>query len=219
MSYAHRAGVAGPLNRWNAELAPRFPDAVPLATFHPDDEDLAALADEAWGRLGLAGAKLHCQVGRFAPDDPRLDPLYERAVALGKPIVLHAGRAPEASPFCGAERFAALMGRHPRLTAIVAHMGADEFDAVFDMAERYERVYLDTTLIYTDVLGWRPRRERIVALQDRVLYGSDFPAVPHPVGHALEVLQALDLGNAAEEKIFWRNAARLYGLSEQPTAG
>ena len=218
MNYAHRAAVAQSLNRWNAELAARIPGAVPLATFHPDDADLERLVEEAWGALGLAGAKLHCQVGRFAPDDPRLDPVYERAVALRKPIVLHVGRAPEPSPFCGAERFAALMRRFPDLRAIVAHMGADEFEAFFALARQYEHVYLDTTLVYADLLDWRPRLELVAKLQDRVLFGSDFPAIPYPVCHAIAAWLALGLGRDAEQKIFWGNAARLYGLAPEQAA-
>ncbi len=216
MSYAHKAGVAAELNRWSAETAARFPDSVPLATFHPGDPDVGRLADEAWLELKLAGAKLHCQVGRFAPDDRRLFPVYERACVLDKPIVFHVGRAPEGGEHLGPEPFARLLRAFPDLPAIVAHMGADEFEPFFALAERFPRVYLDTTLVYTDLLDWRPDPRRLVDLQDRLLFGSDFPDLPYPVRHGVDSLRRLGLGPEVEAKLFWRNANRLFqlGLAE-----
>src|SRR5262249_21292441 len=81
MPYAHRGEMARSLNHWVANVQATFePLGIGFATFHPDDDELIpSLADEAFGRLGLRGAKLHPQVGHFGLDDPRLDPLYERA--------------------------------------------------------------------------------------------------------------------------------------------
>ena len=85
MPYAHRAGMSRSLNHWVANVQATFaPNAIGFGTFHPDDAELLPeLVDEAFIQLGLTGAKLHPQVGRFAVDDPRLDPLYERAVESG----------------------------------------------------------------------------------------------------------------------------------------
>ena len=75
MPYAHRAGMSRSLNHWVANVQATFaPFAIGFGTFHPEDGRLIAeLADEAFVRLGLRGAKLHPQVGRFGLDDPRLD--------------------------------------------------------------------------------------------------------------------------------------------------
>ena len=43
-----------------------------------------------------------------------------------------------------------MLARHPRLTAVVAHMGAPEYAEFLELAERYERAYLDTTMVFTD---------------------------------------------------------------------
>ena len=67
LPYAHRAGVAAPLNRWMAETWREDPFVVPGATVHPDD-DVAAVVSEAIEELRLRVFKLHCSVGRFAPE-------------------------------------------------------------------------------------------------------------------------------------------------------
>ena len=131
---------------------------------------------------------------------------------LRRPLVFHVGRAPEPSEFCGVRRMRPVLRDFPELPAVIAHMGADEFEAFFDLAEAYDHVYLDTTLVFTDLLGWRPRLERVVALQDRIVYGSDFPNIPFPARHGVDSLRRLQLGLEIESKLFWQNGARLYGL-------
>ena len=43
------------------------------------------------------------------------------------PVVIHAGHAPVAAAYTGPDSFAPLLARHPRLTAIIAHMGAPDY--------------------------------------------------------------------------------------------
>ena len=98
LPYAHKAGVAGPLNEWMAaEVAP-IEGAVAAATFHPNDTDLTALAARAFDGLGLRIAKLHCSVGRFDADDVRLEPMWALAEARGIVVVVHAGHDPTGGP-------------------------------------------------------------------------------------------------------------------------
>jgi predicted TIM-barrel fold metal-dependent hydrolase len=174
---------------------------------------LPELAEEAFGRLQLKGAKLHPQVGQFALDDPRLDPVYERAIEHDAVLLVHAGRQPVPGYHLGARTFGRLMRRFPRLRVIVAHAGADEFEAFFDLCERYEGVFLDTALVFnTDFLGGPPPIGRILEFQDRVLYGSDFPNIPYTVEDAIQAILDLRLGRALEEKLLSTNAARVLGL-------
>jgi predicted TIM-barrel fold metal-dependent hydrolase len=215
MPYAHRADMSRSLNHWVANVQTTFaPNGIGFGTFHPDDGELVpALVDEAFVQLGLRGAKLHPQVGRFALDDPRLDPLYERAVEYGRVLLIHAGRRPESNEYVGARVFGRLMRRYPRLQVIVAHSGADEFDAFFDLCGLYEGVYLDTAMVFNKFLGGPPPMQRVLEFQDRVLYGSDFPNIPYRIELALQAIFDLRLGRALEEKLLCTNAARLLGLS------
>jgi predicted TIM-barrel fold metal-dependent hydrolase len=214
MPYAHRGGMAESLNHWVANVQAAYsPYAIGFGTFHPDDAArLPTLLHEAFGQLGLAGAKLHPQVGRFALDDPRLFPLYERAIQDGKVFLIHAGRRPEPNEFVGARALARLMRRFPQLSVIVAHMGGDEFEAFFDLCGLYDGVHLDTAMVFDEHLGGPPRIERILEFQDRVLFGSDFPNIPYRLETAIQTIRDLQLGRVMEEKLFCVNAARVLGL-------
>ena len=214
MPYAHRGGMAESLNHWVANVQATYtPHAIAFGTFHPDDAaHLPVLVDEAFGKLGLAGAKLHPQVGRFALDDPRLFPLYERATQDGKILLIHAGRRPEPNEFVGVRALARLLRRFPRLTVVVAHMGGDEFEAFFDLCGLYDGVHLDTAMVFNDYLGGPPRFERVLEFQDRVLFGSDFPNIPYRLETAIQAIRNLRLGQVMEEKLFCTNAARVLGL-------
>lgn len=214
MPYAHRGDMARSLNHWVANVEATFaPHAIGFGTFHPDDEDaLPGMADEAFGRLKLRGAKLHPQVGGFALDDRRLDPVYERAVEHGAVLLVHAGRRPEARDQVGAQVFSRLMRRHPNLRVVVAHAGADEFEAFFDLCGEYEGVFLDTAMVFNKYLGGPPPIGRVLEFQDRVLYGSDFPNIPYSLEAAIRAIRDLRLGRTIEEKLLCTNAARLLDL-------
>jgi predicted TIM-barrel fold metal-dependent hydrolase len=215
MPYAHRADMSRSLNYWVANVQATFaPHAIGFGTFHPDDDDLLPeLVDEAFVQLGLKGAKLHPQVGRFGLDDPRLDPLYEGAVEHGALLLIHAGRRPEANEHVGSRSFSRLMRRFPRLKVIVAHAGADEFDAFFDLCGLYEGVFLDTAMVFNNYLGGPPPIQRVLEFQDRVIFGSDFPNIPYRLESAIKSILDLRLGRTLEEKLLCTNAARLLGLN------
>jgi predicted TIM-barrel fold metal-dependent hydrolase len=214
MPYAHRGEMSRSLNHWIANVQATFtPHGIGFGTFHPDDDNLIPqLADEAFVQLGLKGAKLHPQVGRFGVDDPRLVPLYERAIEHGAVLLIHAGRRPEPNEHVGARAFERLMRRFPRLRVIVAHAGADEFDAFFDLCGLYEGVFLDTAMVFNKYLGGPPPIQRVLEFQDRVVFGSDFPNIPYRWEASVESILELRLGRILEEKLLCTNAARLLNL-------
>ena len=104
------------------------------------------------------------------------------------------------------------MRRFPGLTVIVAHAGADEFEAFFDLCGAYDGVYLDTALVFSNLLGGPPPIGRVLEYQDRVLYGSDFPNIPHSLEDGVQAILNLRLGRALEEKLLSTNAARVLRL-------
>jgi predicted TIM-barrel fold metal-dependent hydrolase len=145
-------------------------------------EALVAQVDEA-ARLGARGLKFFKALGLgardargalLAVDDPRLDPLFERAGALGLPVAIHTGDpkafwapATEANErwdelrvhpgwsYAGAavpswdELFAAYgrrVARHPRTTFIGVHFGnaPETPEAVAAMLEACPNLVIDT---------------------------------------------------------------------------
>ena len=217
-TYAHRPGMARDLNHWVAETAARHPQAIALGTLHVDDPDLEATARDAIEGLGLRGFKFHCSVQRFAVDDARLFPVYERAEAEGLCFTLHVGTMPYRDPFTGLDGFARLMARFPRLRVCVAHMGAFDTGGFLALTERYPHLYLDTTMAMTaratPYVGVDPAAvtdEAILRCQDRIMFGSDFPLIPYDYEEERRWAEARGLPADVQQKIFFDNAARFFG--------
>jgi predicted TIM-barrel fold metal-dependent hydrolase len=96
-------------------------------------------------------------------------------------------------------------------------MGAPEFEAFMDLADRYPAVYLDTTMAFSDFFDNiapfpRSLRPRLAAMGDRVVLGSDFPTIPYRYGHQLHALARLELGDDWLRAVCYRTPASLLGL-------
>ncbi|WCI09075.1 amidohydrolase family protein [Arthrobacter sp. OVS8] len=149
LTYAHRPGMAADLTDFALELAATEPDCVPSATFFPEEGVLEQVQSAL--ERGARVFKIHAQVGGFDLREPILDPVWGVLAEAGIPVVVHVGSGPVPRPgFTGPDKLEGVMRRHPRLTAVVAHLGAPEYGEFLDLAERYPRVHLDTTMVFTD---------------------------------------------------------------------
>lgn len=216
--YAHKPGMAGSLNAFVAGLARAHACVVPLGTVMPGEPDAGRIVREALDKLGLRGIKLHCHVQRLSPDDPRLDEVYRACADAGRPVLIHAGREPSSPAYgvdtralCAADRIERVLQRHPKLKLVVPHLGADEFDAYFALLEKYEHLWLDTTMAVADYLPQGPRPDALLRHADRLLYGTDFPNIPFAWDRELKKLLQQPLSEAQREALFWGNAERLFG--------
>jgi predicted TIM-barrel fold metal-dependent hydrolase len=186
LHYSHQPEMARVLNQFVAECARAHPEILPLGTVLPGEPDARAIVREALGKLNLRGIKLHCHVQRMAPDDPRLDEIYEECQAAGRTLVIHSGREPRTSGYaidplelCGAARLERVLQRFPKLRIVVPHLGADEFEAHLALLDRYENLWLDTTMMVADYFGSAPPAALYPARAERLLYGTDFPMLPY----------------------------------------
>ena len=215
LAYAHRPAMAADLNDWTLGFAARTPGCLPSATFFPEP-GVARYVTRALDR-GTRIWKLHLQVGGFDPRTPELDPVWGLLAEAGTPVVVHAGSGPVAHDFTGPGPIGEVLARHPRLPVLIAHLGAPEYEDFLALAERHERVGLDTTMAFTDFFDQiapfprelRPRLHHL-GLAGKVLLGSDFPNIPYPYEHQLESLARLDLGEPWLRAVCWDNARRLF---------
>ena len=221
-SYAHKPGLARDLNAWLHETAGRLPAGLPLGTVHPGDPDVLDVAREALDRYGFKGFKLHINVQRFHPDDPRILPLYELLIEREAVLLIHVGSAPWPNEYDGFPRFERVMTAFPELKVIVAHMGQWETRRHLELMPRCPNMYLDTTAamtarspIYLGGAGASPADvtdEDLVRWQDRIVFGSDFPNTPHDYEEERRPIWERDLPAPVHRKIFFDNARRLLDL-------
>ena len=215
--YPHKPGMAEWLNDWARPFARAHPDVVPTATFFPEPGVTSyverALTD------GAALFKVHVQVGGFDPADPMLDEVWGLLAEAGVPVVVHAGSGPTPGAHTGPGPFGAVLARHPTLTAVIAHMGMPDYDAFLDFAQTYPNVHVDTTMCFIDFFDAEQaaqlRRElapRLEVLRPKVVFGADFPNIPHEYAHQIDVLTRLNLGDDWMRDVLWHNGARLLRL-------
>ena len=108
------------------------------------------------------------------------------------------------------------MRRYPRLPLVIAHMGMPEYAQFLDLADRYESVRLDTTMVFTaftERLAPFPvdLRPRLLDLQTRIVFGSDFPNIPYPYADALRAVMELGLGDDWARDVVRENGRGLVG--------
>lgn len=218
LPYAHEPGIAADLNEWVLDRAADSGMCVPFATVHGED-DVRAVVREAF-EAGARGLKFQCPVQEVSPDDPRLDPAFELAAEHDRPVLFHAGTAPmfRDSPHVGVERFRSFLGSYPGVRAASAHMGAFEVEAFVETLREYDNAFLDTCFAMSTAVGdyvdFDPATVEDAVFEDfagRIMYGSDYPNVPHPYRAEYEGLLARKLSAEARAALFSGAAERFLG--------
>ncbi|WP_439145245.1 amidohydrolase family protein [Streptantibioticus silvisoli] len=215
MVYPHKPGMARWLNDWAADFAARTPECLHTATFFAEPtafQDVRHALEQ-----GARVFKCHVQVGGFDPGDPVLRQVWGLLAEAGVPVVTHCGSGPVPGAFTGPGPVGALLARHPRLRLVVAHLGMPEYEDFLTLAERHDRVMLDTTMAFTGFAESaapfpRAALPRLEALGDRVLLGTDFPNIPYGYAEALRAPERAGLSREWLRAVCHDNAARLFDL-------
>ncbi len=217
LAYAHQPGMLRSLNDHTLGLAAAVPAVIPTFTIYPEPGATAETARclAAGGRA----VKVHLQVGGFDATDPLLAGSWELLQEARTPIILHAGAVADGSgneEWCGPAPVRRLLGQFPGLRLVIAHLGIPDEDAFVALAEESENVWLDTAMVFTDppYLGPTPLHlvDRVGALSDRIVFGSDFPTIPHQFAAQVSGLARLGLGDEWLRKVLWTNGLQLFGL-------
>ncbi|MGH3436041.1 MAG: amidohydrolase family protein [Sciscionella sp.] len=219
--YPHKPGMAEWLNGWVLDFAERTPGAVPTATLFPEPAATRYVTEAL--EAGVRCVKAHVQVGRYDPREELLDKAWGLIADAGIPAIIHCGHGPLRGKFTGMDIISDVLARHPRLTAVVAHAGMPDFTAALRLAQRYQRVYLDTTMVGTPFseatmplpADWTAR---LAGLGDRLVLGTDFPNIPHTYAEQLRAIAgwaAADdrLGDGFLHRVLHDTPARLLALA------
>jgi predicted TIM-barrel fold metal-dependent hydrolase len=173
--------------------------------------------------LGLKGiGELHAARQHFHPNDPRFYPLWEEAAKHKLPILFHTGMLAAGAGTPGGMGFKMkynepipnlddIAADFPELTIIAAHPS-------WPWAEQSLAICQHKTNYHIDLSGWAPKywpasltHYANSVLQDRVLFGSDWPAIA-PERWMEEFLE-LPFKPEVRQKILLDNARRLFNLT------
>jgi uncharacterized protein len=213
LPYAHRRGVADWLNPATAELVdeldgPRL-RVVGGCTAHPDDPDPGAVVD-AGARLGLRLVKLHCSVGDYEIDDPRLEPVWEAAAGLEMPVVLHLGHGVSGHSYDDEVlRLDPVAAAHEHVRFIVAHAGHPATPATARLLRRHPNVFADLTPVITEPVDLSSGV--FDGLEDRLLFGTDAPNTALDAADQIARVRS-QLAEGAAQRVLSTNAQRLVPL-------
>jgi hypothetical protein len=215
-------GVPGVPNEEVAAAAAANPDVmIPFASIDPA-RGVAGVreARRLVTDFGMRGFKFHPNVQAFYPNDRAVYPLYAAIEELGVPVVFHTGQTGigAGTPGGGGIRlkysnplFADdVAADFPDLTIILAHPSFPWQDEALSVAGHKPGVYIDLS-------GWSPKyfppqlvQYANTLLQDKVLFGSDYPLLTPD--RWLADFDTLAIKPAVRPKILKHNAARLLGL-------
>lgn len=218
--YAHKPDMAAWLNQWAAGFAEATPDCLHTGTFYPEPGAPAYVG--AALDAGTQIFKAHIQVGDYDPTDPLLDEVWGLIADAATPVVIHCGSGPAPGRFTGPGPIRTVLGRHPRLRLIIAHMGMPEYSEFLDLCDEFEQLYLDTTMAFTDFaeesMPFPPGEyTRLRDMGHRILFGSDFPNIPYGYPHAMSALTDLPgVDDVWLRNVFHDNAVRLFGVPQTP---
>jgi uncharacterized protein len=212
-------GFPPEVNDWIANYCSEDPSRLlAFGSVHPKYVPDPGGEVDRLAKLGIRGLKVHPSHQLFAPNAYRdgLGPLaamYDRAQANGMPVMIHTGT----SIFRGARNVYAqpmladdVAIDFPKLVIILAHGGRPLWmNEAFFLVRRHPNMYMDISGIPPQrLMEYFPRIEEIA---DKTLWGTDWPGpgVPGIRGN-MEKFRALPISVAAQRKILYDNAARLF---------
>jgi predicted TIM-barrel fold metal-dependent hydrolase len=172
-------------------------------------------------------------------------PLYERAEALGMPILFHTGWL--ASPLDGSDgrmgvnadhyrpyRLDAIARTFPRLKVIGAHLGKPHAEEALQMIDAYPNVYYDVSGGSGKKKHWRwilkalaplpgadltdPEENPALGYFRKLCFATDNPEPPVWIEASEHILDGLAIPDDLRERFYWKNACEVFGWTEADLA-
>ena len=198
-----------------AHCAARPEFYIPFASVNPVLDDDPADLLRRYVDAGVRGLKLYPSYQFFRPDEERVYPIYEVCVEAGIPLLLHVGSSVLPGTrleYCHPRHLDPVARDFPDLPVIMAHGGRGHwYDECAALVRARDNVYIDVTgLVPGRLLEHFPG---LADMADRVVFGSDWPALPTSVAHNVAAIEALGLPADALRRILRGNATRLLGLA------
>ena len=204
------------------EGAARHADVlIPFGSVDPNRPDAIEIAQTLVKDHGAQGLKFHPTVQGFDPSNERFFALWAAIQDLGVPALFHTGQTGIGAGTPGGHGFQlglsnpmlldVVAASFPQLTIVMAHPSVPWQDEQISVATHKSNVWIDLS-------GWSPKyfapqlvRQMNSLLQDKVLFGSDFPLLSPDRWRA--DFDALEIKPQVRPKILKTNAAAMLGLN------
>jgi uncharacterized protein len=225
LQYAHKPGIAVELNRYMTDLVRKNKAVTGLATVFPGENGARRILETAFDE-GLKGVKLHSHVQCFEMDSPGMHAIYACCSDHGLPLLIHAGREPKSPAYpcdpykiCHWTHVERVLQQYPELKLVVPHLGADEFEAYQRLLDRFDHLWLDTTMVLANYLPIANPPDISRMRMDRLMFGTDFPNIPYAWDRELQRLAGIGLDEKSLRHVLSENAVALYriDLNEAPS--
>ncbi len=207
-----------------ARAVDEFPGRLrALMGLDPHKEDAARALERGVKELGLHGALLCPFLHRLPADDPAYRPIYNKCIELGVPVWIHTSvNWAQAHPMELGRPLALdrLCGEMPGLKVIAGHGGWPWVPEMVAAAWRHQNLYIDPSghrwkYLSTPNSGWEMLLHfGNTVLQNKVLFGTDWPLMPLSLAEIAAEARALPLKPEVTEKWMGGNSARLLELAE-----
>lgn len=188
---------------------------ISFGGIHPDNDNYKEKLEQI-KRMGLLGIKLHPDYQETFVDDPRMIKIIQYATEIGLIVTIHAGidvGLPD-PVHCTPARALYMLGQIDNINAkiILAHTGGwGLWDEVEELLVG-QNIWIDISVslgIINDEQFLRIVKNHGA---DRILFASDSPWSDQ--GETYEYLMKLNLTDEEKERILYRNAMDLLGMTE-----
>lgn len=207
------------------DLASRYRDAfagvlASLDTRAPDLDRVATRAQELASHPLVRGFKFHPPDQGFYPDDRKYYGIWEVIQAANKPVMFHMGFTVLGANTAGGSGIGLDYGRpihldmlakdFPGMKIVAAHPGWPWQEELIGVLTHKKNVYADTSGYLAEQLPEIFQKALRGRLQDKMLFGTDFPYVD--LEKALASFDKLGLNDDTRQKILLSNAMDLFAI-------
>jgi len=185
---------------------------IPFANINPNiHRELAKKLEEYVTELGVKGLKLLPSYQFFYLNEARIYPIYAKAEELKIPVLIHIGSSTfkgTRMKYCDPIQLDDIAVDFPNLKIIMAHSGRGFwYDACFFLSRFHKNVYMEISgLPPKNLINYFPELDKN---GEKVVFGSDWPAIPSSIRENVEVIKSLPLSTKTIEGILYKNAERI----------
>lgn len=206
-------------NDWVGEQAALYPDRlIPIAGVNAElgmtaVRELEYLVKEK----GFRGLRIFPYGHKMPPNHAVFYPLYAKCIELDVPVQLQVGHTAAMLPSDpGRPIYLDDVAAHfPELKIVGAHIGYPWTDEMIAVAWKHPNVYIDTTAHFPKNFQSQFVKFLKTYGQDKVIFGTSYPATLPSIQRALREVEMLELPAAVRRKFLYENAMKVWKI---PTA-